>query len=66
MQAKIIKSRFNDEPAVVLDESNGLWFEAEVTHPPSRAGKKLFVHLDQEMVTKCLLVLRDAAVRARQ
>lgn len=40
--------------------------ECVITHPPSSEGRRVFVQMDNEMVTKMLIAFRDEARRIRQ
>lgn len=44
---------------------NGLVIECVLVHPPSSAGKTVYIHFDDEDVTKALLAFRDSAREAR-
>lgn len=67
IQAKL-RTWFKGEPRTIpsSDPRNGLWLHCEITHPPSRKGHNVFVHLTERDRDQLLLALRSESIRARR
>jgi hypothetical protein len=55
----------NEEPKWMPIVDHGLALELEVTYPPSRAGRTVYLMLNKYDVTDLLKLLRSAAREAR-
>jgi uncharacterized metal-binding protein YceD (DUF177 family) len=52
--------------SLAADVRDGLWIECEVTHPPSRAGQKVQLHVDEATRELLFRELKSEMTRARR
>lgn len=60
------KKRYDGSIRFIYGEPSWVWFECEVTQPPSAVGRTIHVALDPPDVAALLIHLRRAAIAARQ
>lgn len=65
----VTPKRWFDESLRMLasdPRTTGVWFECEVTSPPSSRGRTAYLHIPPSMIADMLLALRAEAIEQRR